>query len=461
MTVGQTEFVWSPQMGPQAMAIMSGEAIDELFYGGAAGGGKSDFLLADAVQDVEQGSDWVGIIFRRHTTDMDELIHRSMEIYGPMGGEYKVGIRTWRFPGGAEIRLRHMDTDADFMKYMGHSYAYIGWDELPTWDSLRPYQMMKSRLRGPAQHKRIRATGNPGGKCHGEVKRYFAIDKYPDGYVPLQDKESKMVRCFIPARVQDNRALLDADPDYPNRLMGMGDPELTAAYLDGNWDVSLGAMFSAMRSDLLVDPFEVPENWPLFMAMDYGENNPTAAVLLAVDYDDDVWVVSSYYSSGAGAEHARGIEAMIDECRYTSIGGAYGRQPRLLLAPGDMWTRRAPGDVSQARAPVDTFRDHGLPLSKANMDRVNGWRNIANLLYAGRLKFFRGSTERVVDSLLSLQRESRNPEDASSGDDHGADALRYGINHVYKARKVEDRPLNDGGRLIDQLADDLIESRYG
>ena len=82
------------------------------------------------------------------------------------------------------------------------------------------------------------------------------------------------------------------------------------------------------------------------------------------------------------------------------------------------------------------------------------------MLYNGRLRFFRGTTDRIVDSLLSLQREVRNPEDASSGDDHGADALRYAINHCYRSRYVDERKENDGGRLIDQLSDDQLETRY-
>ena len=457
--MSDTTYCWSPQP-LQAMAIMAGRCIDELFFGGSAGSGKSDTLLADAAMDVEQGDDWTAIIFRRHTSDMDDLISRSMQIYGPMGAEYKVGIRTWRFPGGAEIRLRHMDTDADFAKYLGHSYSGIYWDELPTWDTLKPYNMMKSRLRGRAKNKRIRATGNPGGRCHGEVKRYFAIDKYPDGHVPLKDKQSCMVRMFFPARISDNPALLDADPDYPKRLMSMGDPELTQAYLHGNWDISLGSYYSANRDDLLCDPFEIPENDNLFVCLDYGENNPTAACLLSIDQDDDVWVVSSYASSGSGSDHARGIRDMIEGCAWTRSGGVVGRNPRLILAPADMWTKRAPGEGSQARSPADTFREAGMHLTRANMDRVNGWRNIGNLIYNRRIHFFRGYTDPVLESLLGLQRNSRNPEDAESSNDHAADALRYGVKHLYRPRRSTEKELGEGGRLIDQLSEDLIESRY-
>ena len=455
---GVSPFVWSPQDGPQLEAIMA-SSIEEIFFGGQAGGGKTDFLLGDYAQDLWQ-NDWVGILFRRHSTDMSEIIRRSMQIYPHIGGEFKVGTKTWKFPNGCELLLRHMDTDADFPKYLGASYSWIGFDELPTYDTMRPYNMMKTRLRGKAKYKRIRSTGNPGGRSHAEVKEYFCIREYPNGGVPLRDKKSNMVRMFLPSKISDNKKLLETDPDYPRRLMSLGDPELTRAYLEGAWDVAMGAFFQCSRDRIFCDPFDVPSNWPLFVAMDYGENNPSAGVLVAVDNDDDVWCVDSYYSSGSGAQHADGIKHMIESCAWTRGGGAFGRNPRMILSPADMWTKRSPGEVSLARSPADTFRERGMHLTRANMDRVNGWRNIANLLYNGRLRFFRGTTDRIVDSLLSLQREVRNPEDASSGDDHGADALRYAINHCYKSRYVDERKENDGGRLIDQLSDDQLETRY-
>jgi len=447
------QYAWSPQLGPQTMAITARRVIDELFFGGAAGGGKSDFLLGDFAQDIDQGDKWVGVLFRRHSTDMDELVHRSMQIYGAMGAEYKVGIKTWRFPGGAELRLRHMDTDADFIKYMGHSYSWIAFDELPTWDSLTPWNMMKSRLRGAAEGKRMRATGNPGGRCHAEVKEYFGITKYPAGYMPMRDKKSGMVRAFIPSLVTDNRELLSVDPDYPSRMMSMGDPALTRAYLDGDWNVSLNAYYEAHRDDLLVDPFPIPDNWSLFASLDYGEANPTVGTLLAVDHDDDVWVVNSYYSRGAGAEHAAGIKAMIQHCPWTrGDKRVEGRSPRLVLAPADMWTKRSPGEATQARSAADTFVAAGIHLTRANMDRVNGWRNVGNLLLSGRLKFFRGYADPIMDSMLSVQRDPRNPEDvAKGGDDHGADSLRYGINHVYKPRRMVPVNRADGNKLIAQI----------
>ena len=75
----EAEFAWKPQVGPQSAAIRAA-FVDELFYGGAAGGGKSDFLLGDFLQDVFQGAMWQGVLFRRSYPALDELVHRSHQI---------------------------------------------------------------------------------------------------------------------------------------------------------------------------------------------------------------------------------------------------------------------------------------------------------------------------------------------------------------------------------------------
>ncbi len=63
-----TVTVWEPQPGPQSLAIAA-QFVGELMYGGARGGGKSDYLLGDFLQDVPQGAVWRGIIFRRSYPD--------------------------------------------------------------------------------------------------------------------------------------------------------------------------------------------------------------------------------------------------------------------------------------------------------------------------------------------------------------------------------------------------------
>ena len=116
---------------------------------------------------------------------------------------------------------------------------------------------MKSRLRGPAKQKRIRATGNPGGRCHAEIKDYFDIGRHPRGYHLQTDDESGLARMFVPSRVRDNEIGLAGDPGYISRLKGVGDPELVRAWLEGDWKAVVGAYFSMFsRREAEVEPFE-------------------------------------------------------------------------------------------------------------------------------------------------------------------------------------------------------------
>lgn len=442
-------WAWSPQVGPQYLAIAAAPWVDELFFGGARGGGKTDFLLGDFAQDLDQGSAWRGVMFRRSHPEMDEVVRRSLEIYPATGGEWKAGAREWRWPNGARLSLRHLDNDADVAHYQGHSYAWIAFDELPNWPNLYAYKALVACLRGPAEHKRIRSTGNPGGRCHTEVKEHFQIGAYPQGHEPIEDEASGMTRMFIPSRVQDNKVLLSTDPGYVDRLNAVGDNELVRAWLDGDWDAVVGSYFSMFRrADVECDPFNIPTGWSLFGCMDYGEENPSWFGLLAVDYDDDVYVIDEYYRAGAGgAEHARAIKELVEQCPF--IGS---RKPKLYLAPHDMWTKRKPGEASQALAPQDAFVKEGIHLTRANMERVNGWRNIKDLMYGKRLRCFRGRTERLLGSLSSVQRDPHNPEDVlKGGDDHPADGLRYGINHVYRPREKGRRNIPEGQQLLETL----------
>ena len=54
-------------------------------------------------------------------------------------------------------------------------------------------------------------TGNPGGIGHLWVKRIFILKDFKDNENPLDF-------AFIQARVYDNRALMDNDPNYVKRL---------------------------------------------------------------------------------------------------------------------------------------------------------------------------------------------------------------------------------------------------
>jgi hypothetical protein len=89
---------WQPQEGPQDLFVRC--PAFEAFYGGAVGGGKTDALLGDFARGIELGSAWVGVYFRKHFPDMDDVIRRSFEIFGPVYGRdcYSASKYQWNFP---------------------------------------------------------------------------------------------------------------------------------------------------------------------------------------------------------------------------------------------------------------------------------------------------------------------------------------------------------------------------
>lgn len=426
------EVAWKPQLGPQSAAIRAA-FVDELFYGGAAGGGKSDFLLGDYLTDVFQGPAWQGVLFRRSYPALDELVHRSHQIFPLTGGKWKAGAYQWIWPNGAMLRFRHMENVFDFTKYLGHSWSWIGFDELPEWEDLACYNRTKSRLRGVAKHKRMRATGNPGGPGHHAVQSYFNIPNEPlalDNIEVSRDEATGMSRMFIPARVQDNKILLDSDPQYVLRLKGVGDPELVKAWLEGDWRALIGGFFNWVEQDIYCDPYMISPDWPLFAAIDYGEYAPCCCLLLTVDFDERVYVVGEYYQPERSAhENAQGILEMIQGCVFTR-----GRMPDRIYAPHDMWIRRRLDEDSSNMA-CDIFMEAGLSLTKAAVGReakINGWRIINTALHRQFLKVFRKQAPNLMRTAPQVTRDDKNREDiAPRSEDHALDALRYGMLHIY------------------------------
>lgn len=283
----EVSFAWSAQIGPQCDAIVARE-IAEMLYGGAAGGGKSDFLLGDFLQDVPTyGKHWRGVLFRRTYGELEELIDRSRDIYPQTGATYNESKHMWTWPNGATLRFRYLEQDRHRTRYQGSSFTWIGWDELTHWPTDRAYKYLKSRLRSAAfvPAKRIRCTSNPGGVGHHWVKAFFVS---PDrrGYLVITDPLTKMQRVFIPAKLSDNKILTANDPGYWDRLSDVGSIALVKALRDGDWDVVDGAFFDNWSHKNIIRPCGLPKKWLRFRAMDWGSASPLSVGWYAVVQDD-------------------------------------------------------------------------------------------------------------------------------------------------------------------------------
>ena len=72
--------IWSPQ---PAQARFMQRTENEVLYGGAAGGGKSDALVIEALRQVEIPH-YRGLIIRKTFPQLRELIDKTMRYYKPV-----------------------------------------------------------------------------------------------------------------------------------------------------------------------------------------------------------------------------------------------------------------------------------------------------------------------------------------------------------------------------------------
>lgn len=287
----------------------------EALYGGAAGGGKSEALVMEALRQVSIPH-YKALILRKTYPELAELIDKTL-LYYPRAyprARYNISTHSWTFPSGARVIFGSMQYAADKTKYQGQAYDFIGFDEL-THFALDEYSYLFSRCRpnGPGTRCYIRATANPGGVGHGWVKERFVSAAPP--MTPIesdiswiddagQEQHIKRHRIFVPATVYDNQRLLQNDPSYVATLASMPEAQ-RQALLYGSWDSFDGQVFLEWRDDPahyidrhwthVIDPFRVPDDWGIWCGMDWGYSRPFAVGWYAVDPARRLYLIREWY----------------------------------------------------------------------------------------------------------------------------------------------------------------------
>lgn len=197
--------------------------IPEILYGGAAGGGKTDWLLMCALQYAEVKGYAALLLRRTHTqaNKADSIVPRSHAWLHNTDAHWDGQNSIWRFPSGATIEIGHMQHEKDKYNYQGGAYQLVCFDELTQFlSSMYLYLFSRRRrLMGSAVPIRMRSGSNPGGEGHEWVKQRFLVER---------DKD----RLFLPAKLDDNPHL-DAE-EYKQSLMNL-DPVTRAQLLNGDW----------------------------------------------------------------------------------------------------------------------------------------------------------------------------------------------------------------------------------
>jgi hypothetical protein len=350
---------------PKQMAFLAFDGL-EAFYGGAAGGGKSDALLMAALQYVDVPN-YSAILFRRSYTDLalpGALMDRAHEwLAEPIKrGEVKWNreTHTFEFPTGATIAFGYISAPRDMYRYQSAEFQYVGFDEIAEWPDDEAYKFLFSRLRKTKAlgniPLRVRCASNPIGPGAVWVRKRF-----------LEDPNEN--RIYVPANFEDNPYL--ERESYLRSLKEL--PESTQRRLiEGSWEEIDDAAFPEFKKELHVIPeIAPPYDWRRWEAMDFGVSNPTCWLAAALSPEGHTIIYGEYYSPGLIQDHASKI--------LTLRAQRWG-EPLLSLCDPAIKARTGFGVSGKGDTVHSEFQRNGLYLVPANNDRIEGRVRISQLL---------------------------------------------------------------------------------
>lgn len=432
----EKEYLFKPNIGPQTDFLAASE--DLVFFGGARGGGKSYALIVDPMRYFHLPN-FNGLLIRRTMQELRDLINHSLRMYPKAfpGAKYHKQDKVWTFPSGAQFVFGYCDGDADWLRYQGQQYHWMGIDELPQFDSPQIiYDLIGSNRASAADlangyPQMMRFTGNPGNIGSGWVKDMF-IDPAPWGEafeidvdIPDMDfEEGESISCrFIPSTIFDN-PYLAGNKKYIASLGIQGETR-RKQWLEGDWDVFDASSFPDFdRKVHVVEPFKIPASWNRFRAMDWGYASPACCLWFAVDNEGDIIVYREMY-------HTR---LLADEWAELIFNAEIGENVKYGVLDSSVWAKR--GDVGPT--PVETMMRHGVrwrPSDRSGGSRRAGKVEIHKRLFVkddgcGNKKpgvvIFKNCLN-LIRTLPKLPIDKNDPEDVDThAEDHAYDAFRYG-----------------------------------
>lgn len=463
-TLEHENIIFKPNEGPQTEFLAAPER--EVLYGGAAGGGKSYAMLADPMRYISHPQ-FSGLLLRHTTEELRELIWKSQELYPKIypGIKWSERKMQWETPTGGKLWMSYLDRDQDVLRYQGLSFTWIGFDELTQWATPFAWNYMRSRLRSTARDLPVymRASTNPGNIGHAWVKKMFidpatpgksfwATDPetgetmvYPKGH--SKEGQPLFKRRFIPAKLSDNPYLAETG-DYETMLLSLPEHQ-RKQLLEGNWDIAEGAAFPEFnRSIHVVEPFQIPHDWPRFRACDYGYGSYSAVLWFAVAPSEQIIVYRELYVTKVLAEDLADMVMAAED----------GENIKYGVLDSSTWHKR--GDTGPSIAERMIVRGcRWRPADRSAGSRVAGKNEIHRRLQVDeyldepRMIIFENCRQLISD-LPTLPLDKSNPEDIDTKvkNDHTYDALRYGVMSRPRSRSVFDfdnGSLNRGMRISD------------
>ena len=424
-------------------------------YGGARGGGKSWAVRVKAVLLCLRYPGIQVMIVRRTYPELRENhilpLCRMLGCYGPEEERiavYHDGQKQILFPNGSRILFRYLEHETDALRFQGSEIDVLFVDEA-TQQSEENMEKLRACVRGVNRFpKRIYYTCNPGGEGHAWVKRLFIDRRFKEGERPEE-------HSFIQALVTDNRALMEADPDYVRQLEALP-PKLRAAWRYGSWEVFEGQFFEDFRIEPDVDaaraagcslaaeelkkqgrwchviaPLDLTagprRGWRILRSYDFGYGKPFSCAWWAVDYEGVIYrILELYGCTGTPNEGLR----WTPEQQFREIARIEREHPWLRGKQIEGVADPAIWDASRGESIAETAAACGVWFTPGDNKRIPGWMQCHYRLQFDREGYSRmyvfDNCRAFIRTIPLMMFHKSRPEDLDTElEDHAADEWRY------------------------------------
>ena len=488
---------WTPTRKQETFTTLPDD-IFEVLYGGAAGPGKTEILyMLPLIRQWHLHPRYKGLILRRTFPELEaEIIIRSRPWYESTGAKYNEQKKRWTFPAGGYQAFGHAEHEKDITKYDGVEYNYVGWDELTHFTQYQYLYLVASRVRSSTKELPAitRAGSNPGNIGHTWVRSRF-VDPAREGLKIIVDRKTGLKRFYLPARVEDNKHLLENDPTYVAKLEMLPTEAEKRAKKYGDWYTFEGQVFNFRLEPLpdepinarhVIEPFQIPFWWPRVAAIDWGFAAHVWIGWAAIAPDGRVYLYREYFQKrkmiaewasefkrlsandnletvalDPSAWQNRGVET-IDQ-QFTQYSGYVPERAindriggKLLLHDYLRWTPKPKSrDIAgtfNSELASKLLRNYG----QAKYDEyVKFFEEEAIETNLPRLQIFE-NCQAVIDAIPNCVYDPANPEDVKEfeGDDP-YDGVRYLLQACSRYRDSSNR----AARRFDHMA--RMEKFYG
>lgn len=418
--------IYTPQPGPQSSFFTC--PVEEVFFGGGRGGGKTMGSLAFCGRHAETYPGAQMIFFRQRYRQLEEAVRLATQMF--TGAIFKKTRHAYRFewPNGSVLKLRELFSTDSVSEYQGHNYSIQVFEEVTNWPDSQGIDLMFGSLRSAEGHPCQRLfTGNPGGVGHHWVKARFIKPATPGK--PFTGEDG-IERVYIKSTVKDNALLMRNDPKYLSRLAATGSETMVRAWIDGDWDVEAGGFLEGIwdAARHVVEPFAVPRDWVRWRALDWGFSAPYAVGWFTMDFDGVIYLHDELYAwsgtPGKGTrETAFEVGKRIAEKEKSDVRGGV----RFVRNPADrnIFTR-----IGSELSIAESFGRAGVQWVRASQhpgSRRTGMNEIVQRLRDGTFKVT-SNCEHWLRTVPMLPADPDNPDDVDvSGEDHCWDMTQYSL----------------------------------